>query len=46
MPPEEPGDRAAIIVRAEVRAKERGMPFRGVLTPSEAWTLFPAVSWN
>jgi rhodanese-related sulfurtransferase len=40
MPPEEPGDRAAIIVRAEARAQERGMPFRGILTPSEAWALF------
>jgi len=40
MPPDDATDRAAIIVRAEARAQERGMPFRGLLTPSEAWTLF------
>ena len=40
MPPENTTDRAAIIARAEARAQERGAPFRGFLTPSEAWALF------
>jgi rhodanese-related sulfurtransferase len=40
MPPENTTDRAAIIARAEARAQERSAPFRGFLTPAEAWALF------
>ena len=40
MPPEDTEDRAAILARAEARAKDDGAPFRGLLTPSETWALF------
>jgi rhodanese-related sulfurtransferase len=44
MPPEDPTDRAAdsstILARAEARAKEQGVPFRGLLMPAETWALF------
>jgi rhodanese-related sulfurtransferase len=40
MPSEDTADRAAIIARAEARAKEQGVPFRGLLMPAETWSLF------
>lgn len=33
-------DLAAVRARAEARATEEGVPFRGLLTPAEAWALF------
>lgn len=40
MPPEELTDRAAILARAETRAKDEGVSFRGFLLPAETWALF------
>jgi rhodanese-related sulfurtransferase len=40
MPPEGSAELAAIRARAEARARDEGVPFRGFLLPSEAWTLF------
>ena len=40
MLPDAATDHAAIITRAEARAQERSAPFCGLLTPSEAWTLY------
>ena len=40
MPPEAAANIAAIRVRAEARAAEEGVPFRGFLAPTEAWALF------
>ena len=40
MPPEDTADRAAILARAEARAREQGVPFRGLLMPAETWGLF------
>ena len=40
MPPEDATDRAAILARAEARAKQEGVAFRGLLMPAETWALF------
>jgi rhodanese-related sulfurtransferase len=40
MPPEAAANIVAIRVRAEARATEEGVPFRGFLAPAEAWALF------
>jgi len=40
MPSEDAPDRAAILARAEARAKHAGVSFRGVLMPVETWELF------
>jgi rhodanese-related sulfurtransferase len=40
MPPEDTADHAAILTRAQVRAKEESASFRGLLTPAETWALF------
>ena len=40
MPPEAAANAAAIRARAEARAAEEGVPFRGFLAPAEAWALF------
>ena len=40
MPPEAAANIAAIRLRAEARAAEEGVPFRGFLAPAEAWALF------
>jgi rhodanese-related sulfurtransferase len=40
MPPDDTNDRAAILARAEARAKEEGVTFRGFLMPAETWALF------
>jgi rhodanese-related sulfurtransferase len=40
MPPEDSSERAAILAHAEARAKEQGVPFRGLLMPAETWALF------
>ena len=40
MPPEGESELAAIRARAEARAREEGVPFRGFLLPTEAWALF------
>ncbi len=42
MPTEDVTDHAAILARAEARAKAEGVPFRGFLTPAEAWALIDA----
>jgi len=40
MPPDDAAERGAILARAEARAKEQGVPFRGLLMPAETWALF------
>ncbi len=40
MPPDDIADRAAILARAEARAKDEGVSFRGFLLPAETWALF------
>ena len=40
MPPEGFADLTAIRARAEARAREEGVLFRGFLLPTEAWALF------
>jgi rhodanese-related sulfurtransferase len=40
MAPEDISDHAAILARAEARAKEQCVPFRGLLMPAETWALF------
>lgn len=40
MPPDDTNDRAAILARAETRAKDEGVSFRGFLLPAETWALF------
>jgi len=40
MPSDDATDRAAILARAEARAKEQGVSFRGLLLPAETWALF------
>jgi rhodanese-related sulfurtransferase len=40
MPPEDTADRAAILARAQARAKDDGVSFRGLLTAVETWALF------
>jgi rhodanese-related sulfurtransferase len=40
MPPEDTADHAAILARAQARAKEENSSFRGILTPAETWALF------
>src|SRR5258705_1184807 len=40
MPPEDTTDSAAILARAEARAKQEGVAFRGLLMPEETWALF------
>ncbi len=40
MPPEDSTDRAAILARAEARARDEGVAFRGSLMPAETWALF------
>ena len=40
MPPDDAAERAAILARAEARAKDDGVPIRGFLMPAETWALF------
>ena len=40
MPPDDVAERAGILARAEARAQEAGVPFRGLLMPVETWALF------
>jgi rhodanese-related sulfurtransferase len=40
MPPEDSVDPAAILARAQARAKDESAAFRGNLTPAETWALF------
>ena len=40
MPPDDAADRAAILARAQARAKDESASFRGLLTPVETWSLF------
>jgi len=40
MPSDETADREAILARAEARAREEGVAFRGSLMPTETWALF------
>jgi rhodanese-related sulfurtransferase len=40
MAPDDAAERAAILARAEARAKDEGVPLRGFLMPAETWALF------
>ena len=40
MPPDDASDRAEILARAEARAAQEGVGFRGNLMPAETWALF------
>ena len=40
MPPDHSVDPAAILARAQARAKDASAAFRGNLTPAETWSLF------
>jgi rhodanese-related sulfurtransferase len=42
MPPDDLDDLPTILARAEARAKEQDVRFRGFLEPPEAWALFKA----